>query len=187
MYEKTLSTENIYRGRILGLDVLEVELANGVKSIREIVRHHGAVAALCVLPDGRLVFVKQFRKAAERVFIEVVAGLLEEGESPEECACREVKEETGYTVDSLEKLISLYPSPGYVDEIIEVFLAHLHPAAEDIELDHDECLEVVIMTPSEMEKQVDAGEICDGKTLIAWLLAKKKIEPQTEIDDNKAI
>jgi len=186
MYEKTLSTENIYSGRILGLDVLEVELANGVKSIREIVRHHGAVAALCVLPDGRLVFVKQFRKAAERVFTEVVAGLLEEGESPEECARREIKEETGYTVDSLEKLISLYPSPGYVDEIIELFLARLHPESEDTELDHDEFLEVVIMAPEEMQKRVDAGEISDGKTLIAWFLGKKKIETQAQISDKEA-
>ncbi|NCC50758.1 MAG: NUDIX hydrolase [Spartobacteria bacterium] len=177
MYEKTLSTKHVYKGRILDLDVLEVELTNGVTSMREVVRHHGAVAALCVLPDGRLVLVKQYRKAAERIFLEVVAGLIEEGEDPEDCARREIKEETGYTVDAIEKLISFYPSPGYVDETIQVYLAHLHPAADVLALDHDEHIEVVVLTREEMRRQVATGEICDGKTLVAWLLGEKRIEP----------
>jgi ADP-ribose pyrophosphatase len=175
MYEKTLKSERVYEGRILSLDVLDVELDNGVHSMREVVRHHGAVAVLAVLDDGTLVLVRQFRKAADREFTEVVAGLLEPGEQPEDCARRELREETGYNAVHIEKLVSMYPSPGYVDETIEVFLAWVDGMPGDTEPDHDELLEVEMISCNEMHRRVMNGEIQDAKTLVAWLLAEKRI------------
>ena len=125
MYEKTLATKSIYKGRILDLEVLDIEMGNGVKSIREIIRHQSAIAVIAMLPDERFVFVRQFRKAVEQDVLEIIAGLKEDGETAEECAWREILEETGYTAQSLIHLGKVFPSPGYTEEYIDLFFAAL--------------------------------------------------------------
>lgn len=176
MYEKTLSTETIYSGRVLGLDVLEIEMENGVRSTREIIRHRHAVAILAELPDGRFVFVKQFRKAIEQDIVEVVAGLIENGETPEECARREIVEETGYEIDQLVPLGDMYPSPGYTEEKIYGFWARLRPKKGATDFDHDEHLDLLLMTGDEFLARLERGEVQDSKTLALWLLAEKKLK-----------
>ena len=99
MHEKTLSRKTVYEGRILSVDVLEVELENGKTSVREIVQHGVAVALIPQLPDGRFVFIRQFRKPMERICFEVVAGNCDPGEPEEVSAARELQEETGFLVD----------------------------------------------------------------------------------------
>ena len=172
MIEKTLSTERVFSGRLLTLDVLEVELEPGVRARREVVRHPGAAAVLARAPDGRFVFVRQFRKPVERELVEIIAGCLERGETPAQCAAREVLEETGSTVRSLSPLGTLYPTPGYTDEIIHLFRAELAPAPAAQRTDRDERIVLERLTPEAFEQQVRDGAITDGKTLAAWALHK---------------
>lgn len=102
--EKTLGTRRVFEGRALVIDVVDIELPDGRRSIREIVRHRGAAVVLGQRPDGCYVLVRQYRKAIEQALLEVVAGGLEEGEDPDTAARREMEEESGYEVISLKKI-----------------------------------------------------------------------------------
>jgi len=121
--EKTLNAKTIYDGRILRLEVQDVALEDGRVAFREIVRHRGASAVLARLPDGRFVFVRQFRKPVERVMLEVGAGIREDGVAAAECARGEIAEETGYRTAALRRLGEVFPTPGYGDERIDLFFA----------------------------------------------------------------
>src|SRR3954469_9522828 len=100
--EKTLSSEKIFSGRIISLQVDEVELPNGNQAKREIIKHPGAVAIIALTDENKVVMVEQYRKALERTIVEIPAGKLEKGEDPKYCARRELEEETGYESNSLE-------------------------------------------------------------------------------------
>lgn len=170
MFEKTLSINPVFAGRLLSVEVLQVELEPGQRAYREVVRHPGAVAAVARIPDGRFVFVRQFRKPIDREVLEVVAGRKEPDERPEDCAAREIREETGHEVISLHPLGPLYPSPGYVDELIHLFYAELAEAQVAQNGDPDERITVEYLTRDEFESMIDGGLVEDGKTLAAWLL-----------------
>jgi len=173
MYEKTLSRKTVYEGRILNVDVLEVELEDGRRSVREIVQHGVAVAVIPQLPDGRLVFIRQFRKAMERICFEVVAGNCDPGESEEVSAARELQEETGYVAQSLELLGPIFPSVGYCTERIDVFFAEVAEQGAT-SFDEDEIIETVILTEAELDEMIHNGGIADAKTLAAWMLYKAR-------------
>ena len=171
MYEKTISTRTVFEGRIMDVDVLEVELENGRRSIREIVRHGKAVAIIPQLPDGRFVFIRQFRKAMERVCFEVVAGNCDEGEESAVSAKRELKEETGYTARSLSFLGPIFPSVGYCTERIDIYFAQVGEQGET-QFDEDENIELVILTEAELDEMIRTQQVADAKTLAAWMLYK---------------
>jgi len=173
MYEKTLSTKTVFEGRILDVDVLEVELGDGRRSVREIVRHGVAVAIIPQLPDGRFVFIRQFRKAMERICFEVVAGNCDPGEDAVISAARELKEETGYIADELELLGSIYPSVGYCTERIDIYCTSVS-RQEKTDFDHDENIETVTLTESAMDEMIRTNQIADAKTLASWMLFKAK-------------
>ncbi|MDD2236314.1 MAG: NUDIX hydrolase [Kiritimatiellae bacterium] len=184
MYEKTLKTRQIYQGRILDLEVLDIEMANGTRTIREIVRHKSAVAALAALPDERFVFVRQFRKAIESDVLELIAGLREEGEEPEEAAWREIQEETGYTPVALIHLGKVYPSPGYTEEYIDLYFAQLEEQQAEQSQDDDERVEVVYMTEDDLYTRMQAGELYDAKLLAAWALYERLIKNPVVCEDS---
>lgn len=121
-FEKTVSSEVIYDGRIVKLRIDEVELPDGSFSKREIVDHQGAVAILAI-KDGQIIFVKQYRIASQQLLTEIPAGLLESGETPEAAAIRECREEIGYRPVNLFKLGDFIPTPGYCSEKISLFCA----------------------------------------------------------------
>jgi len=171
MNEKTIRCERVFEGRLLKIDVLEVELDSGVRARREIVRHPGAVVVAAELPDGRLVLVRQYRKAVEMELLEFCAGTLEPGEAPERCAARELKEETGFEAERLTALGVICLAPGYSQERLHVFHARLRPAAGDAAPEADEALSVVTMARAAFERMVAEGGIADAKTLAAWQLA----------------
>jgi len=172
--EKTIAQQRVFEGRLLKVDAVDVELPDGRKSVREIVRHPGAAVVLLRGPDGRFVFVRQFRKPAEKVMLEVVAGTLEEGEDPAECARREVGEEAGMTVITLEKLGAAYPAPGYTSEKLHIFLAEASEGSQGCTPDEDENIETVSLSADQIDGMVSDGSIDDAKTLAAWLLYKTK-------------
>ncbi|MFH1475895.1 MAG: NUDIX hydrolase [Verrucomicrobiota bacterium] len=167
MNEKTISSQPAFEGRLLKLDVLEVELANGRRARREIVRHPGAVAVWARAPDGRFVFVRQFRKAIEQELLEIVAGTLEAGETPEACARREIREETGYAVKTLAPLGSIFTAPGFCTEHIFLFYAELAGGGAAAP-DPDEHLDVVLLDETEWKVMMSCGAVQDAKTWVAW-------------------
>ena len=169
MYEKTIGTKTVFDGRIMRVEVLDVELSDGRTSTREIVRHGAAVAVIARRRDGRFVFIRQFRKAMERVCFEVMAGLVDPGEDSETAAIRELKEETGYTPESIRLLGPVYPSIGYCDERIDIFYADVNEPGET-DFDSDEEIETLLITEQEMTEMIRKNEIQDAKTLAAWML-----------------
>ena len=175
MHEKTISKKSLYSGRILGLEVQEVQLENGKQAFREIIRHRGAVAVLARAQDGRFALVRQFRKPVEQEMLEVVAGNREAGEEAESCARRELQEETGLVAATTRYLGFIYPSPGYVDERIDLFYAEAAGPAGATKPDEDEHLDVVLLDRGEIEARIGRGEIHDSKTLATWLLFEKMV------------
>jgi ADP-ribose pyrophosphatase len=166
--EKTVKTEPIFQGRVISLQVDTVELPNGKTSTRELLKHPGAVAVIALTGDNKLVMVEQYRKALERTLIEIPAGKLEPGEEPEKTAIRELEEETGYTCEKMEHVISFYTSPGFADEIVHVFLAKkLRKLDTKKELDEDEFVELLEVTLEEAEQLIEGRRIYDAKTVFA--------------------
>jgi len=175
MEERVLERKIIFEGRLLRLRVDKVELANGVISTREVVEHRGAVAILPILPDGNILFVRQFRLPAGKVLLEIPAGTLSPNEEPLECAKRELEEETGYIAGEWRKLTSLYLAPGYSTECIHIFLAEDLRAGER-NPDEDEEIRVCQFSLKEALEMVRKGEIEDAKTVSALLFYKTFIK-----------
>ncbi len=172
--ERTLGVTRVFEGRALTIDVVEIELPGGRRSVREIVRHRGAAVVLGERPDGRWVLIYQYRRAVEETLLEVVAGCLEEGESAEVCARREMEEESGYGVLSIEKFGELLPCPGYSEERLHLFHARLTQAPGGQSPDFDENLVVTVMTADEIDAAIDSGRMTDAKSIAAWLLWRRK-------------
>lgn len=164
--EKTISTQKIFTGKIIQVQVDEVRLPNGHLSKREIVRHPGAVAVIAVTDENKMILVRQFRKPLEKTILEIPAGKLEKNEDPQDSAKRELEEETGYVAVHLEKIGSFYTSPGFADEEIHLFKATGLLKGKKSP-DEDEFVELVELTMDECFKRVETGEICDAKTMVA--------------------
>lgn len=174
--EKTLNETLIYDGKIASYYVQDVLLPNGEKSIREIIRHDEAVGVIPFTEDGKVVFVKQFRKPIDRVLIEIPAGLVEKNEmDPLAAAKRELKEETGYTGSNWSEVTGFYSSPGFTDEYLTIFTTTvLSEKKVALNLDNHEFLEVVELTFEEAWANYEAKEIADAKTVFALHYWKQK-------------
>lgn len=166
--EVTLSTTHIHTGRVISLQVDEVQLPNGKTSSRELVKHPGAVAIIAITEDHKLVTVEQYRKALGRSIVEIPAGKIEQGETPENTALRELEEETGYTATNLHFIQRFATSPGFADEIIYMYVAEgLKKVESQSSLDEDEFVEVKKITLHEADKLIESEEIFDVKTAFA--------------------
>lgn len=164
-FEKKTGGKTIYDGKILRLFVDDVELPDGTGAKREIVRHSGGAAALFI-KDGCVLLVKQFRYAYGKEIYEIPAGKTEPSELPESAAARELEEETGYIAGKLTKLLTLYPSPGYTDEVIHVYLAE-NCKKSAARPDEGEFVACEFVPLDEVVSMINRGEICDGKTVAA--------------------
>jgi len=164
--ERTVSSNEIFNGKIIKVKVDTVILPNGNESKREIVNHPGAVGVLAITSENKLVLVKQYRKPMDEVLIEIPAGKLEVNEEPSNCALRELKEETGYTATNISQIASFYTSPGFADEYIYLFKATNLEAGVSMP-DDDEFVEIIEVTYEEASQLVASEEIKDAKTLIA--------------------
>ncbi|WP_018922139.1 NUDIX domain-containing protein [Salsuginibacillus kocurii] len=164
--EKTKHTTSIYEGKIIDLDVVDVELPDGRAGKREVVRHPGAVAIIAVTEEEKLVLVKQYRKPLGKEIYEIPAGKKEAGEEPKLTASRELAEETGYVANEMELLFSTYTSPGFADELIELYEAKGLSQGER-SLDEDEFVEVIEVSLAEAEGLIKEGLIHDAKTVLA--------------------
>ena len=171
-FEKTLACERKYTGKIINVDLVDIELPDGRIAKREVVRHGHAVGILARRPDGKFVFVKQYRKAAEEALVEVIAGGLEKGEDPIEGAKRETAEETGYDVTLIKFLTTIICTPGYCEERIHLYFAELSAEPHAQDQDPDENVYPVVLSEQEVEDAIRKGEIFDSKTLSAWACYK---------------
>lgn len=169
--ESCLDSEVIFQGRLLNVRRDTVCLPDGTESIREYIKHPGAVAVVPVLDGGRLIVERQFRYPLGRSFIEFPAGKIDPGESIEDCARRELREETGFEATDWQYLGVMHPCIGYSDERIEIFLARgLVEVGND--LDDGEFLEIHSMSLAELEQAVFDGRVTDSKTITALFLAR---------------
>lgn len=165
---KREKSELVYRGRRVKLFCDSVKVG-GRSVVREVVRLRGAAAALPLLDDGNILLIRQFRYPVSEELLEIPAGVVEEGETPEECIRRELVEETGYAARSMKRILSVYPSPGVVDEVIHIFVATgLYRAEAEEDLD-EHISGVVRVDFDEALRMVEHGKIADAKTIIALL------------------
>lgn len=164
MTEKTLASRREFQGRLLKLDVDEVELPNGHRSVREVVRHPGGVCVLPLHDDGTVTVVRQFRYPYAQVVTELPAGKLEPGEDPFDAIRRELSEETGYTAREWHDMGLFYPTPGYTDERLHLYFARGLEAGA-VHPDDDEFLEGERVSLDALVDQVLSGQLVDGKTI----------------------
>lgn len=169
--EKSVSSQMLYDGKIVHLYLDIVELPNGKQAKREVVRHVGAVAMVPIDAAGNVILVRQFRHAAGRILLEVPAGTLNPGEDPDVCAARELQEETGFKPGHLRKLGGIYTAPGYTSEYIHLYLA-TDLVQSSLDKDEDEFIEVERMPLQQALNLIRTGQIADGKSISALLLAK---------------
>ncbi|MBQ7255892.1 MAG: NUDIX hydrolase [Oscillospiraceae bacterium] len=166
-------SEDIFKGKILHLQLDMVELPNGHLAHREVIRHIGAVCVIPVTDDGKVIMERQYRYPIDEVIWEIPAGKLDRpDEDPLEAAKRELREETGYSADDWQELGTFYPAAAYCDEKIHMYLARGLRSGES-HPDDDEFLEVSLVPLKELAEKVMAGEIPDAKTQVAVLKAAK--------------
>jgi ADP-ribose pyrophosphatase len=173
--EEQLDSKELYRGRIFTLNRDIVRFPDGTTTDMDICRHPGAAAVVPFLSDPladepQILMIRQYRYAAGGYIYEIPAGRLDGDETPEDCAVRELKEETGCTAERFEPLTSILTTPGFTDEVIHLFMAtgltHGEPNREA-----DEFVDLVIMRLSEALERISTGEIVDSKTAIALMFA----------------
>ena len=168
MKEITFEKKRIFSGNLLKLNADRVMLTNGIKTYREYVSHPGAVAALPLLKPSEIILVKQYRYSVGEYLLEIPAGTIEKGETPEDCVKRELQEEINYKPGKLENMGWVYLTPGYRNEKIHLFKAtDLEESGKKAE--EDENIEIVKIKLEEALSKVHSGEIKDGKTIIAIL------------------
>lgn len=174
---RRLDTRRVYQGKVLSLDVDDVEEPGGVRAVREVVRHRGSVAALAVHEDGRVVLVRQYRYPVDAEVWELPAGRLETGESAAEGARRELEEEAGLRAGRIEAIGVFYTTPGFCDETM-----HLFRATELVSVparpEADERIEILACALDEARAMIQRGEVREGKTLVALLLESERRAPR---------
>ncbi|QZA80579.1 NUDIX domain-containing protein [Deefgea piscis] len=173
LIEETLSSQPLFKGKLLNAFCDTVRLPDGSTATREYIKHPGAVMVIPQLADGRLLLERQFRYPLDRVFIEFPAGKLDAGEDPLACAQRELLEETGYSAASWEYLGVIHPIISYTDEEIKLYLARDLTAGER-QLDDGEFLESITMSMPELIAGVLDGSITDAKTIAGVFWAQQK-------------
>jgi len=180
-----ISGERAFTGKLFNVDVDQIinphssgELAPAQLVRREVVRHPGAVAIIPCLPGAKIVLIRQYRYPIDTWLWEIPAGLLEQNETPDDCAARELTEETGYKARNLNLLATLHSSPGFSDEVLYLFFA------DNLKLgkpkpDPEESIEVKIFSILEVLEMISRGEITDSKTVNGILLVAHDIYPVT--------
>ena len=167
-----IDTRRAYSGRIINVDLDRVRFPDGSEGQLEMVRHSAVVPFMSdpTGEDPQVLLIRQYRYASEQFMYEIPAGRLDPGEDPADCARRELREETGCDAAHVELLTSIYTTPGFTDERIHLFMA-TGLTHGDAAREHDEFIEVETLTISRCLAMIQAGEITDGKTIVALMYA----------------
>jgi len=162
-----------YQGRKFNFEVNSLRLPNGAVGDWECIRHPGGALAIPVTSEGKLILLRQYRFAAEGRILEFPAGTVEVNEDPAETIKREIEEETGYRAKKWRNLGKFILAPGYSDEYIYAFLAQdLEKLETPPQQDADEDIEILFMTPKELEEAILAGQPVDAKSIASFFLAR---------------
>jgi ADP-ribose pyrophosphatase len=175
---KVLSSKTVFKGRVFHVTRDRVQEPNGVTAIREVIRHSGSVVVLAVDdsgPEPRILLERQYRYAAEDYMLELPAGRIDPGEKALSAGKRELLEETGYTAKRWKKALYFYPSPGFLEETMTIFLARgLKPG--EAQPEDDERIEHDLVPLSDVVKMIVGGKVRDGKTIAGVLWYKEELE-----------
>ena len=173
--ERKLNSKLIYNGKIIKVhkDEVLVEKGEGIKSMREVVEHHGGAVGLVLTKDKKIKFVKQYRYAIKDYLLELPAGKLEIGEDPKDAIYRELQEEVGVKANKIDFIGSCYVSPGYCTEMIYMYYVDDY---EETNTNFDECedLDLIELDIDEAYKLAESGNIIDGKTLCLMMMVKER-------------
>jgi len=174
---QNLGSRLFFQGRKFQFEVNKLRLPNGVEGEWECIRHPGGALAVAITPEGKLVLVRQYRFAVKGRLFEFPAGTIEKGESPLSTIEREIEEETGYKAHQWQNIGKFPLAPGYSDEYIYAFLAqNLEQLPHPPNQDEDEDIEVVLMSPEELEEIIYRGSEVDAKSVSAYFLARRFLE-----------
>jgi len=165
---KILRSKLVYQGPIFGVRRDEVLEPTGVRATREVITHPGSVVVLPVLPDGRIVLIRQYRHATRLFMWELVAGRMDPGESIRQAAARELIEETGYRAKRLRVFLDMFPTPGFLEERMYVLLADGLTVGE-AEPEEDERITAKAFTRKEIENMLRRGKLRDAKSIAGLL------------------
>ena len=177
LIEKTISSKNIYKGNLLDLRKDKVSLPNNKIGYREWINHPGAACCLPILDKDRIVLTRQYRYAVGEESIEIPAGKLDRDETSEECAYRELREETGFIAEELTLLTSFYPAIGFANEKIWIYLAQ-NLTKDNTDTDDDEFVETFVVDFDGALDIMNQGMIKDSKTIIALMWFEKHLNKQ---------
>ena len=170
---RLIGSRRVYEGRVISVRLDDVEMPSGRRLVYEVVEHRGAVVIVPLTGDGTVLLVRQFRQAVGQELLELPAGTLEQGETPEACARRELADEVERAAGRWELLLRFFPSPGILTEEMHVFLAQdLRPAAAERE---EEDLRVEPLPLREARRRIGSGEIRDAKSIVGLLLACERL------------
>lgn len=176
--ETIIDKQPIFKGSILDVQNWTVTLANGHEAAREIVLHRGASAVVPMDEEGNIYLVRQFRTPFEKIMLEIPAGKLDYwGEDRFDCAKRELREETGFSANKWTHLMDMATTPGFCSELISLYLAEELTLGET-DFDDDEFLSLVKIPLKDAVSMIARGEISDGKTALAILMAQKHISSE---------
>lgn len=170
-----LNSEIVYQGRVFNIRRDQIRYPNGSTANYDLVEHGGAVTLVPIDSDGNILFVRQYRHAIGKEILELPAGTLQEGEAPELCAQRELREETGFAAGKLYKLGEFYLAPGYSSEYMYIFLASLLEYSP-LEPDKDEHLQSESIAYADVLSMLEKGKFQDAKTIAALFLAKPQLD-----------
>ena len=170
-----IKSETLLEGRAFNIRRDTLKTPDGRETTLEIVDHGGSVVVIPVDGEDNLLFVKQYRHAAKADLLELPAGTRNGAEPYEECAAREIREETGMEAGRLKRLGEFYLAPGYSTEFMAVFLA-TELRENPLQWDEDEFLDIEKIPVKKALDLAERGEIPDAKTLAALLLARPYLE-----------
>ena len=183
---RRVKSKIVYRGYVVDLSV-DTYRANGDTFLRETIQHPASVVILPILPDGRIVLIRQFRHAVGRFIYEIPAGTSEPGEPLLRCAKRELAEETGYSASRWRRVCRFYPAPGISTERMVLYVARgLKPSNEKAAMDEDEYITLRIVSAREALELVQTNQIVDAKSIIGILWGLNRIRWRLKVSGNKS-
>jgi ADP-ribose pyrophosphatase len=165
---KILSSEEVYKGPVFGVRRDEVLEPTGVRVTREVITHPGSVVVLPVLPDRRIVLIRQYRHAPRLYMWELVAGRIDPGEGVREAAARELLEETGYRARRFRVFLDVFPTPGFLEERMYILLAEGLTAGQ-AQPEEDEKITAKAFTRARLDNMIRQGELRDAKSIAGLL------------------
>jgi ADP-ribose pyrophosphatase len=176
---RILRSKVIYKGPVFGVRRDEVLEPGGIRTTREVITHPGSVVVLPVLPDGRILLVRQYRHATRQFLWELVAGRMERGETPRRAAARELIEETGYRAGKFRVFLDIFPTPGFLEERMYILLAQ-ELTSGDARPEADEKIISRAFTYIELKQMIRRGKLRDAKTIAGLLYYFSYLAPRLD-------